>query len=138
MQARDLELLARLVRAPALDRVADRAREPRTVDLALDQVVLRARGDRLGAAALVVEPGEHEHGEVGAVGLQAMQRREPLRVRQVEVEQHAVDLGEVLAARLGERDGAHDLHVRAAQVQQLLDEQRVAIVVFDEQDVNRG
>ena len=43
VQACDLELLARLVRAPALDRVADRARQSLPVDLALDQVVLRAR-----------------------------------------------------------------------------------------------
>ena len=47
VQPRDLELLARLVGAPALDRVADRARQPLPVDLALDQVVLRARGDGL-------------------------------------------------------------------------------------------
>ena len=53
--ARDLELLARLVRAPALDRVAHGARQALPVDLALDQVVLRARGDGLDAAPLVVE-----------------------------------------------------------------------------------
>ena len=49
--ARDLELLAGLVGAPALDRVADRARQPLAVDLALDQVVLRAGADRLHARA---------------------------------------------------------------------------------------
>ena len=55
VQARDLELLARLVRAPALDRVAHGAGQALPVDLALDQIVLRARGDRLDPAALVVE-----------------------------------------------------------------------------------
>ena len=138
VQARDLELLARLVRAPALDRVAHRARQPLTVDLPLDQVVLRARGDGLHPAALVVEPGQDEHGEVHAVGLERVQRREPLRVGQVEVQQHAVDLLELLAAGLRERLRAHDLDVRAADREQLLDEQRVAVVVLDEQDANRG
>ena len=137
MQPRDLELLARLVGAPALDRVADRARQPLPVDLALDQVVLRAGGDGLDAAPLVVEPGEHEHRQVGAVGLEPVQRREPVRVGQVEVQQHAVDLVELLAPRLRERLRAHDLDERAADGEQLLDEQRVAVVVLDEQDANR-
>ena len=78
--------------------------------LALDEVVLRARGDRLDAAPLVVEAGQHEHREIGPVGLEPVQRGEALRVGQVEVEQHAVDLGEVLAARVGQRRRAHDLH----------------------------
>ena len=61
--ARDLELLARLVGAPALDRVAHGARQALPVDLALDQVVLRARADGLHPAPLVVEAGEDEHRE---------------------------------------------------------------------------
>ena len=71
------------------------------------------------------------------VGLQPVQRRQALRVGQVEVEQHAVDALELLAARVGERLRAHDLDVRAADGQQLLDEQRVAVVVLDEQDADR-
>ena len=55
VRARELELLAGLVGAPALDRVADRARQALAVDLALDEVVLRARADRLHPAPLVVE-----------------------------------------------------------------------------------
>ena len=103
VQAGDLELLARLVRAPALDRVADRAGQALPVDLALDQVVLRARGDGLDAAALVVEAGEDEHRHVGAVGLELVQRGQPVRVGQVEIQQHAVDLAELLAARVRQR-----------------------------------
>ena len=108
MQAGDLELLARVVGAPALDGVADRAGEALAVDLALDQVVLRAGGDGLDAAALVVEPGEDEHGEVDAIGLELVQRGQAVRVGQVEVQQHAVDLVELLATRFRERVCAHD------------------------------
>ena len=136
VQARDLELLARLVRAPALDRVAHGARQSLPVDLALDQVVLRARGDRVDAAPLVVEAGQDEHGQVHAIGLERVQRRQAVGVRQVEVQQHAVDVVEVLAPRLGERHRPHDLDVRAADREQLLDEQRVAVVVLDEQDAD--
>ena len=46
VQPRDLELLARLVGAPALDRVAHRAGQALPVDLALDEVVLRAGARR--------------------------------------------------------------------------------------------
>ncbi len=137
MQACDLELLARLVRAAALDRVADRACQALAVDLALDQIVLRAGGDGVDAATLVVEAGQDEHGEVHAVGLELVQRGQALRVGQVEVQQHAVDVVEVLPPGLRQRRRAHDLDVRAADGQQLLDEQRVAVVVLDEQDANR-
>jgi hypothetical protein len=137
VQARDLELLARFVRTPALDRVAHRPCQALPVDLALDQVVLGAGADGLDAALLVVEAGEDEHREVGAVGLEPVQGREAVRVRQVEVEQHAIDLGQLLAPGVGERLGADDLHPRAADRQQLLDEQRVAVIVFDEQDPDR-
>ena len=136
--ARELELLAGLLGAPALDRVADRARQPLPVDLALDQVVLRARGDGLDPAPLVVEAGEHEHRQVRAVGLDLVQRRQALRVGQVEIEQHAVDLLVLPAPGLRQRRGAHDLDQRAADREQLLDEQRVAVVVLDEQDADRG
>ncbi len=103
VQARDLELAPRLVRPQALDRVVHGAGEALTVDLALDQVVLRARADGFHPAALVVEAGEDEHRDVRAVGLEAVQPGEALRVREVEVQQDAVDLRQVLAPRLGER-----------------------------------
>ena len=138
VQARDLELAARLVRAQALDRVVHGAGQTLAVDLALDQVVLRARADGFHPAALVVEPGEDEHRDVRAVGLEPVQPGQALRVRQVQVQQHAVDLGQVLAPRLGERRHPDDLHVRAADVEQLLDEQRVAVVVLDEQQPDRA
>jgi hypothetical protein len=66
-----------------------------------------------------------------------VQRGQPLCVGEVEVQQHAVDLVEVLAPGLRQRLRAHDLDERAADGQQLLDEQRVAVVVLDEQDANR-
>jgi hypothetical protein len=66
-----------------------------------------------------------------------MQRRETLRVGQVEVEHHAVDLREVLPAGDRQRLRTHDLHVGAADRQQLLYEQRVAVVVLDKQEADR-
>ena len=137
MHAGELELLPRLVGAPALDRVAHRPREALPVDLALDQVVLRAGGHGLRAAHLVVEAREDEHRQLHALGLELVQRGQAMRVGQVEVEQDAVDLLEVLAPRLGERVGADELDVRTADREELLDEQRVAVVVLDEQDPDR-
>ena len=125
------------LRPPPLDRVAERACEQHAGGGALDQVVLRAGGDRLHSAALVVEAGEHEHGESRRQRAQLAQPVEPLRVGQVEVEQHAVVAREPGADRAGERGCAVELHLRAGVGQLLLDDQRVAVVVLDQQDSHR-
>ena len=138
VHAGELELLARLVGAPALDRVAHRARQALPVDLPLDQVVLRARGDGLDAAALVVEARQHEHRHLRPVALEPVQRGQPVRVGQVEVEQDAVDLRRACSRRASASVCARiSSTVRAADREQLLDEQRVAVVVLDEQDPDR-
>ncbi len=78
------------LRAAALDGVAHGADQQRAVDLALDQVVLGARGDRVGAEVLVVEAGEHADGGERVGREQGAQPVEARVAGQVEVEQHAV------------------------------------------------
>ena len=51
--------------AAALDGVAQRALEPGPVDLALDEEVLRAGGQRLGSDAVVDAAGQHDDRHVG-------------------------------------------------------------------------
>ena len=80
-QPRGLELLLDLLGPPALDGVADRAGEQPAVDLALDQVVLGAVGDRLGAPALVVEAGEDDDRGRVLVAAQVVQGLEARRRR---------------------------------------------------------
>ena len=136
LELRDRELLLGQLRAAALDRVAERAREQDAARGALDQVVLRARADRLDAAALVVEAGEHEHGEVGRELAQLVQAVEALRVGQVEVEQDAVEALEPGRGGLAERAPALHVHARARELELLLDDHGVAVVVLDEQDAH--
>ncbi len=133
LELRDRELLLRELRPPPLGRVAQRPREQHPARRALDDVVLRARGDRLDAALLVGEAREHEHRELGRRVTQPVERIEALRVRQVEVEQRAVEGGEPRDERVGERPPALEVDLRAGELELLLDDQRVAVVVLDEQ-----
>ena len=132
----DRELLLRQLGPAALDGVAQGAREQRPARRALDQVVLGAGGDGLHPAALVGEPGEHQHRELRRQRPQLAQPAQALGVGQVEVEQHAVEGGEPRGGRLGQRAGAVHLDVRAREAELLLDEQGVAVVVLHEQDAH--
>ena len=136
LELRDRELLLRQLGPAALDRVAQRAGEQRAARRALDEVVLGAGRDRLDPAPLVVEPGQDEHGQPGRQRAQVAQPGEALGVREVEVEQHAVEAGQARAGRLGQRAGARQLDVRVGELQLLLDEQRVAVVVLHEEDAH--
>ena len=72
-------------------------------------------------------------------GASARSRRSPSSpcgVGQVEVEQRAVVAGEAGAGRLGQRAHAAELDLRAGELELLLDDQRVAVVVLDEQDAH--
>ena len=121
------------VRAAPLDRVPDHAVQHRPVDLALDQVVLRSGPHRLLAEVLARLPGQHDDGRLGLDAQQLPQPLQALRVGQAQVEQHA---GRVRDQRGGLAEGPGPLHHdRGVHLQQeLLDEQGVAVVVFDEQD----
>jgi hypothetical protein len=60
-------------------------------------------------------------------------RVHPEAVGQPEVEEDAVDLARQLAERLAHGPDADQAHVERAPGQQLLDEQRVAVIVLDEE-----
>lgn len=127
-----------LVGLVAFDRVADRAGQQRAVDLALVQVVLRARRDGLHAAVLVVEAGQHDDGGGRHQPEHAPQPVEATRVGQVEIQQHAPRrvgagaLGHPLRLAEVPRTAERDRRVRLGQ--QLADEVGVAVVVLHEQD----
>ena len=93
--------------AAAFDRVPDAAQQQLTVDLALDQIVLGTRGDRLDAFTFVVPSGQHEDSGRGRPAEQAVQAVEALRVGQTEVEQDALGVAE-LRLRLHERAGTRE------------------------------
>ncbi len=124
--------LGRLGAGP-LDGVPDRAVEQFGGDVVLDEVVLRAGGDRLDAGA-VVAAGQHDDRGADRFSHQAVQRAEALGVGQPEVEQHA-------PRRVGEGgdaigEGALPQHVHlgyAGLDQALAHQQRVTLVVLDEQ-----
>ena len=77
-----------------LDRVADHAVQHVPGDLALDQVILSSRPDRLLAQVLVRLSGQHDDGRLRLEPQQLPQSLQALRVRQAEVEQHARGLGD--------------------------------------------
>ena len=85
------QLLAHAVGLAALDGVEDRPPQAVAVDAALDEVVLRARGDRVDAALVVAVAGEDEVRDVRRRLAQALERVQPAGVRQPEVEQDAVE-----------------------------------------------
>ncbi len=78
------------LRPLALHRVGDRAREQPGLDLALDQVVLRALLHGADGELLVPPPGEHDDRYVERRGPQLVERIQAVRVGKGEVEQHAV------------------------------------------------
>ena len=131
------QLLAHAVGLAALDGVEDRAPEAVAVDAALDEVVLRAGGDRLDAALVVAVAGEDEMGDVRRRLAQALERVQAARVGQPEVEQDAVEgLRAQEVEALVERLRAAYLHRRGLLAQQLGDQEGVAVVILDQQHAN--
>ena len=80
----------RLFHDLALDGVAQRTQQPARLDLALDQIVLRAFLQRLGGQRLVVQAGQHHQGNARRGGVRPPHRLQPLRVGQSQVEQDDV------------------------------------------------
>jgi hypothetical protein len=97
----------------------------------------RRSGYRLGPAALVVEPGEHDDRRRVAVRAQVAQRLQALGVREREVEQHAVDPVRRDPRRVGERLDALERERGARDRQQILHQQGVGVVVLDQEDLER-
>ena len=72
----------------------------------------------------------------GASARSSCRPSRPVRVGEVEVEQDAVEALEPRRGGLAERAPALHVHARARELELLLDDQRVAVVVLDEQDAH--
>ena len=131
---RHLQGPLRFLRAPPLDRVPDDPVQLVPGDLALDQVVLGSGPDRLLPQVLARLAGQHHDGRLRLELQQLPEPVQALRIRQAQVEEHAGRIGDQ-GLGLGERPRAphHDRGAHLAQ--QLADQQGVAVVVLDEQDL---
>ena len=126
------------LRLAALDGVPDRAVEQLGREVVLDQVVLGARGDRVDAGA-VVAAGEDDDRGRRDLGDDGVQRGESLRVGKSEVEQDAPRLvGQRLDA-LGDGSAPGQVVVGESRLAQALaNEDRVPLVILDEQDARQA
>jgi len=135
----DLQLRGSLLDLLALRGVPDSAAEDVWRGLALDQVILGAGRDRGQASALLGQPGEHHHRGARDGGQQLGDRVDPLHIGQVQVEQDAAwgrrPGGHVLG--LGQRPHPRQRGLHAAVREQLLDQQRIARVILDQQHRGR-
>jgi hypothetical protein len=106
------------------------------IELALDQVVLRALADGGPGGDLVVEAGEDDDGQVRRGGVRAHDRLQAARVRERQIEQDEVERA-ALQRREPVGEPGHvlplDLH-RARLAEHLLEEPRVARVILDDED----
>ena len=134
MDLRHLQGPLRFLRAPPLDRVPDDPVQLVPGDVALDQVVLSPGPDRLLPQVLARLAGQHHDGRLRLELEQLPEPVQALRIRQAQVEEHAGRVGDQ-GLGLGERPRAphHDRGSHLAQ--QLADQQGVAVVVLDEQDL---
>jgi hypothetical protein len=82
---------------------------------------------------LVGKTGQHQQRDPVDLRGQPAQPLQPGGVRQPEVEQHAVDPAD-RGLRFGERTDAHQLDGADRLVEELLHQERVAVVVLDQQD----
>jgi hypothetical protein len=121
----------------ALHRVTDRPSEQVPVDLALDQIVLRATGDRGDRCGLVGHAGQHQDGGFGNGMQHQIDGVQAEAVWQVEIEQHAVDLFGQLIGGFGKGTAPHHRDVQPGVGEQLLHQKRVGFVVFDEHHPQR-
>ena len=124
--------------ALAFDRVQHRAAQHLRVDAPFDQIVLGAGGDGRDPEVLVVETGQHHHGNTRVLSADPGQSVDPVGVVQMQVQQDAVGSGGrdlTLGVGHGRRPG--HVHVDAGIGDQLLDDDRVSAVVFDQQQRQR-
>ncbi|MDQ0785128.1 hypothetical protein QFZ64_000625 [Streptomyces sp. B3I8] len=119
----------------ALDGVADRALQQLGVDLALDEVVLGPRRERLDPGVGLGQAGQDDDGRLGAGVADRVDGLEAGHVGQVQVEQDAVGrAGGEFGAGLGDGTALYEGVREVGVVEQFLDQQRVARVVLDQQD----
>jgi hypothetical protein len=124
-----------LLGALALDRVAHRAHQEPPLDLALDQVVLRADVHGAHREVLVVVAGEHHDRQMHRRDVHPRHRLQPLRIGQREIEEHHLErpFGDQLQ-RLAEPGDVDHVECFAGLAEQLADQTSVTRVVLDEQD----
>ncbi|GAA2771039.1 hypothetical protein GCM10020219_045320 [Nonomuraea dietziae] len=121
------------VGALALDGVADGPGQQAGVDVLLDEEVLGALGHRRDAHVRVVEPGQHEHGDVGRHGQYLAQRLHAVGVGQRQVDEHALDVAVEALSGLGDAARPGDRGWLLHLLEQLLDQEGVARVILDQQ-----
>ncbi len=119
----------------ALDGVAHGAAEQVRLHASLDEIVLRAGGDRRQARLLLGEAGQYHDRDAGGVLLDPREGVHALRVGQMQIQQDAVgQAGVQFGARRGHRLNPFQAHALGAVRHQFLDDERVARVVLDQQD----
>ncbi len=122
----------------ALHRVPDGTAQRLAVHLSLEQVVLGTRGDRIGGNLQVGQPGKHQHRGPRRAGQDLPQRLQAVAVGQVQVQQHAVRAVLQGGQRRLQRPHPAQPHGEFAVEQELLDQQRVAVVVLHQEHVDGG
>ncbi len=121
--------------SPPFHGISDRALQQDSVNPALDQVVLGSVGESLLAEALLREPGEDADRDLRAGDQQQLQRAQPGCVRQVEVEQDAVDRVDD-GRGLGDGGDNGQVDGRLHLGQQLAHQKRISGVVLDEENAD--
>ena len=132
--ARSFSREQRLFHGLALDRVAQGPQQAARLDLALDEVVLRAFLQRLGGQRLVVEAGQHHQRDARRGRVGPPHRLQPLRVGQPEIEQDDVD-GMLVPGAPRPRSCTRRASRRSCErllVEHLAQQARVAGVVLDD------
>ncbi len=122
----------------ALNRVKECATQHLRFHAPLDQVVLRAGGDRGNPEVLIVQSGQHDDRDGRIMFGDAIQRVDSAGVGQVQVQEHAVGTGGCQCAlRVGHRLRPHHIDIGDRLTDQLFDQHRIAAVVLDEQQRQR-
>ena len=80
------------LRPHPLLRVPDRPAEQLRVGLPPDQVILRAALHRMERGAVFSRRSEHDDRDIGSRPAQAVEKGGPLSIREIEIEEHDVDL----------------------------------------------
>ena len=121
------------LQAPAFDGVPQRTPEQLGANPALHQVILRAVPDSLKTDRFVVQPGHHQHGDLG-LGENRRQSVEAVTIGQVQIEQDRIErLGTQTLQGIRQPIGPLGADV-SSLAHSLLDEAGVAGVVLNQKD----
>ena len=137
-QQRLAHLTGGLLALPPGDGIADRPGERLVVDPALDEVVLRPQVHGVRPDGPVHEPGEHDHRGSGRMGNDGANGLEAGRVGQPEVHEHAVGPEIQLCQSVRQVPAPRQVVAAACQLEELTHQERIARIVLDEDDPQRG